>query len=352
MSTVAPSFQPGDILTRADIRKELGGSPQGGICPSVEKKTVVLYSDIKSGEQYGYHDGWHREEDRLGPLFEYTGAGTEGDQTFTGATGAGNAAILQHALDDRTLHLFIGHGKVPGTGIRTHRYIGAFEVDRERPYVIRQARDKSQQDRDVIVFRLRPLGTYQRSEDDVIPPVTQTRVNFVQSGTRRRPEAPARLRQAWERDRSAATATYRREQIAAEFGDILTNRQHRVGRLEVQVRGVEEAMEAALFDQSERTIYEPADSNSRQALRDALMQLMDLRMHLSRIEKGMPIRCMVLAPGPPSEDTRQLLSEYGVGVVYRNANGDFSELPNDGQNPPTDGVPSTFPCVNCPTRSI
>ncbi|WP_405664283.1 hypothetical protein [Streptomyces sp. RK9] len=352
MSTVAPSFQPGDILTRADIRKELGGSPQGGICPSVEKKTVVLYSDIKSGEQYGYRDGWLREEDRLGPIFEYTGAGTEGNQTFTGATGTGNAAILQHALDDRTLHVFIGHGKVPGTDTRTHRYIGAFEVDQERPYVIRQARDKSQQDRDVIVFRLRPLGIYERADSDVIPPVTQSRVKFVRTGTRRRPEAPPRLREAWERDRSAARATYQREKIATEFSDVLINRQHRVGRLEVHVRGVEEAMEATLFDENERTIYEPADSNSRQALRDALIHLMDLRMHLSRIENGMPIRCMVLAPGIPSEDTRQLLTEYGVGIVYRNANGEFSELPSDGQIPPTGGFPGTFPCVACPTRSI
>ncbi|MFD0414085.1 hypothetical protein [Streptomyces sp. NPDC127108] len=352
MSTVAPSFQPGDILTRADIRKELGGSPQGGICPSVEKKTVVLYSDIKSGEQYGYRDGWLREEDRLGPIFEYTGAGTEGNQTFTGATGTGNAAILQHALDGRTLHVFIGHGKVPGTGIRTHRYIGAFEADHERPYVIRQARDKFQQDRDVIVFRLRPLGAYERSESDVIPPATQTKVTFVQSGTRRRPAAPPRLREAWDRDRSAARATYQRDKIAAEYSDVLTNRQHRVGRLEVHVRGVEEAMEAALYDESERTIYEPADSNSRQALRDALMHLMNLRMHLSKIENGMPIRCMVLAPGIPSEDTQQLLNEYDVGIVYRNANGDFSELPSSGQNPPADGTPTAFPCVNCPTRSF
>lgn len=312
---------------------------------------MVLYSDIKSGEQYGYRDGWRREEDRLGPIFEYTGAGTEGDQTFVGATGTGNAAILQHARDERTLHLFIAHGKVRGTGIRTHRYIGAFELDRERPYFIRRARDKFNQDRDVIVFRLRPLDTYQRSIDDVIPPVTQNRVQFIRSGSRLRPEFPKRRGQARERDRSAATSIYRREEIAAEYSSVLHGRQHRVGRLELEVRGVEEAMEATLYDQSEHTVYEPVVSNSRQAVRDGLMQLMDLRMHLSEFESGTSFRFMVLAPGPPSEDTHQLLSQYGVGIVYRNENGDFSELPSIGQYPPPAGGPGAFPCMDCPVRS-
>ncbi|MGW7065834.1 hypothetical protein ACWGII_21910 [Streptomyces sp. NPDC054855] len=111
-------------------------------------------------------------------------------------------------------------------------------------------------------------------------------------------------------------------------------------------------MEAALFDQSDRTAYEPADSSSRKALRDALMTLMDIRMHLNAIEDGMPLRCMVIAPGLPSEDTRQLLAQYSVGIVYRNENGDFTELQGDGVHPPAAGTPSTSLCFNCPTRSI
>ncbi|WP_329435038.1 hypothetical protein OG564_28175 [Streptomyces sp. NBC_01280] len=347
MTTFPSSFQPGDIRTRADIRKELGGSPQGGITPSKEKKTVVLYSDIGTGEQYGYRDGWLREEDQLGPVYEYTGAGAQGDQVFSG----GNASILRHAVEGRTLHLFIVHGKVRGSDMKTHRYIGAFALDASEPYIVRQARDENKENRDVIVFRLRPIGPFFRSESDTIPPAKKTAVAFIRFRKRRRLEEPKEVRDARQRDMSAATVASRnRKDLVADYAEILGQQQHHFGRLEVQVRDIEETLQASLYDESAHTLYEPAGSASRQAIKDALMQLIDISRHLNSIENGMPLRCMILAPGLPGEDIRQLLTLHNVGIVYRDENGDLTELQGAGQNPLIEGTPSRISCLDCPAR--
>ncbi|MFD3560286.1 hypothetical protein ACFWVU_11520 [Streptomyces sp. NPDC058686] len=311
----------------------------------MEKKTVVLYSDIGSGEQYGYRDGWLREEDRFGPVFEYTGAGTQDDQVFSG----GNASILRHAIEGRTLHLFIAYGKTPGSGTKTHRYIGAFELDTAQPYVVRQARDEHKKNRDVIVFRLRPTGIFFRSEADTIPPAKKTTVAFIRSRRRRRPQEPKEVRDARLQDMSAATVAARnREDLVADYEETLSRRQHNFGRLEVQVRDIEETLQSSLYDESAHTLYEPAGSASRQALKDALMQLMDVSRHLNSIENGIPLRCMVLAPALPDEDIRQLLAMHNVGIIYRAESGDLTELQGSEQNPPSGGAPRGFRCLDCP----
>jgi hypothetical protein len=80
MMTSAAKIEPGDVPTREKIRPVFGGAPYGGICPAIAEKNVIVYSDPEVGEKLGYHDGWLVEEDELGAVFEYTGAGESGDQ--------------------------------------------------------------------------------------------------------------------------------------------------------------------------------------------------------------------------------------------------------------------------------
>jgi 5-methylcytosine-specific restriction protein A len=112
---------PGMTATRAEIHGLYGGSLQGGIAPSNTTNTVLLFSDPAVGHRYGYYDGWV-EEDEHGPIFEYTGAGTTGDQTFE----RGNKAILNHVEAGRSLRVFTVAGRVPGSQTRLHRYVGEF----------------------------------------------------------------------------------------------------------------------------------------------------------------------------------------------------------------------------------
>lgn len=351
MTTSAPAIKPGDIRTRAEIRQELGGSPQGGICPSDPKKTVVLFSDIKAGEQYGYRDGWLAEDDDLGPIFAYTGAGARGDQTFGGLYGKGNSAVLDHSARGRTLHLFIAEGQVPGSATRLHRYVGPFKVDEREPYQLRQALDENRADRSVIVFRLRPTGPVHRSEAHVLPRARATKPIFIRA---REATRLARAQRRQRRQQRPLTpedvVAQRRDELNESYETRLNEAGHSVGYLQVEVKDKTSTLITDLYDESDNTLYETAGSTSREAIRNALAQLLDLNRYLRSMEHSQPLRLMVLSPELPDTDIRELLEEHDVGVIYRNEAGEFSEFGGERRPPRRAGI-LPVPCAECPSLS-
>jgi 5-methylcytosine-specific restriction protein A len=101
------ALKPGLMTTRAAMKELFGGGTQGGIIPSNTTPNILIYVDHDSGKKYGYEDGWLEEEDEFGPVFEYTGQGTRGEQTFLGLNGSRNAAVLCHADTGRSLRVFM-----------------------------------------------------------------------------------------------------------------------------------------------------------------------------------------------------------------------------------------------------
>ncbi|MFI6087387.1 hypothetical protein [Streptomyces sp. NPDC051218] len=351
MTTSEPAIKPGDVRTRAEIRPVLGGSPQGGICPSESKKTVVLFSDINAGEQYGYRDGWLAEEDDLGPIFTYTGAGTHGDQTFGGLYGKGNSAVLQHTEHGRTLHLFIAEGKSQGSAARTHRYVGPFKVDEREPYYLRQALGDGEAARSVIVFRLRPTDEVYRSDAHVLPRARQTKPIFVRAREATRLARAQRRQRRQQRSLTPeAMVAQRGEELRESYEDRLSEAGHSVGHLQVEIKDKTATLLSDLYDESDNTLYETAGSTSREAIRTALAQLLDISRYLRSMEHSQPLRLMVLSPELPDTDIRELLEEHDVGVIYRNETGGFSEFRGAPRPPATTGR-VTVPCLECPTFS-
>ncbi|KUN28256.1 hypothetical protein AQJ23_10235 [Streptomyces antibioticus] len=341
MTTPTARFTPGDILTRAQIHPVLGGSGFAGICPAREKRNVLIFSDSKIGRRYGYRDGWLSEEDAFGPIFTYTGAGKRGNQTLEG----GNAAILDHASMGRTLHVFIAVGNVPGTGTRTHKYIGEFKVDDEhRPYDIREAKDELGADRNVIVFRLRPTGPYIREESDTLPLAPRPRIRFQRTAG-----SLARTYRRKRRQRQPQTETARiealRDDLAEAFEEHETAAGMDIGQMELSLQNSTDQLSFEIYNQTNHTIYQPTGSAAPESITQALAQLLHAQHHLKTAVPDQPLHLMVLAPSLPREDLRDLLSEHGIGLVYRTETGDFSEL--IGGISATDGHQS-FRCLDCP----
>jgi 5-methylcytosine-specific restriction protein A len=50
-------FQIGERYSRTELHEQFGGGRQSGISPSGSHPIVFLFSG-KSGEDYGYEDGW------------------------------------------------------------------------------------------------------------------------------------------------------------------------------------------------------------------------------------------------------------------------------------------------------
>lgn len=136
---------PGDTIRRKDLHARFGGRGQGGIGPSRQSPNVFIFSDPAAGEQHGYvHDGWE------GSIFKYTGEGRYGDQQMT----QGNRAILDHVKEGRKLRVFDGVSDMV-------TYVGEFSLDRELSwYLARAPGSGGRPDRNVIVFRLAPIGSF------------------------------------------------------------------------------------------------------------------------------------------------------------------------------------------------
>lgn len=363
MTASVEAIEPGDIRTRAQIRAVFGGSPQGGICPS--NHDVNIYSDPAVGEKSGYYDGWLAEDqdDLFGPVYEYTGAGRKGDQTFDGHSGTGNRAILQHAKRGRTLRVFTRDGKVPGSDTKTHRYLGAFTLDPVTPYVWRRAPGEDGQERNVVVFRLRPEGRYQHEDQDQIPPASETTAELVpfqpvtadslETDAATTVESPLPTRRTRNRGpgrgappnretsgtlgateshttklsvRAAAGATVavRREaELTQDYKARLDAAGHQTGAFQIKVKGLTSTLRTDLYDATDHVLFEVKGSNSREDVRMGLGQLLDYSRYVTSPDHpGQPRRILVLPDAPPA-DMHHLLDQYDVGLVYRAGDGTF-----------------------------
>ncbi|WP_174545784.1 hypothetical protein [Nocardiopsis dassonvillei] len=360
MSSSAEKIEPGDIRTRDQIREVFGGSGQGGICASIEKKSVNLYSDPSVGEANGYYDGWLAEEDELGRVFEYTGAGKSGDQTLDQT---GNRAILGHVQKNRVIRVFKQVGKVPGSDTKTHRYLGAFRLDPVRPYEWRRVHDVDKNDRDVIVFRLRPEGVGQIFENEEIPaaeetvakfaelkevtaaslqdePITSGELSISEKKTRKNGHLKGaiphrendgkfveseefRTHISFRNPSSSTVATRRKAALKKAYKDFLDGAGHKTGEMQIKVKGLTSTFRTDLYDVTDNTLYAVKGASFREDVRSGLGQLLDFS-HLIKSAKGQKApNCILLLPSPPPPDMYELLDQYNIGVVYQSDDGSF-----------------------------
>lgn len=349
---------PGQIRTRAQIHAVFGGSPQRGIAPSIEKRSVVLFSDAEEAATLGYQDGWLTEEDNQGPIYEYTGAGANGDQTFVGARGSGNRAVLRHSQQGRMLHLFVREGKIAGSYTKTHRYVGMFTLDEELPFVPRQGLDARGKKRTTIVFRLRPYGQFDRSQTDTLTPALSTTAEFVPRAVTidmlqsaavtkgtfvapdlRNADTSAMLAAAakgelvqvgkvhapeFPRAASAATTVRQKKALLIEsYAAHLESKGHTVGSFQIKIAGKTSTLRTDLFDATDHVLYEAQGASDRDSVRTALGRLLDYRRYVRQRDHQHCPGTVVLLPGRPDRDIEALLKDHDISLAYRTKNGDF-----------------------------
>ncbi|WP_410563847.1 hypothetical protein [Amycolatopsis sp. cmx-4-61] len=233
-------LKPDEIYTRDEVRTLMGGSGQGGIVPSTSSNAILIYSDDEAGKRYGYVDGWLDEEDADGVIFEYTGAGNDGDQTFDGLDGAKNKAVLNHAVAGRALHVFKAVGKIPRTGTKTHRYVGEMALDAARPYYVRRSPDEAGNQRKVIVFRMRAADGREPKAEDRIPPAPTTTAVLVPADVTTSSIVPTEhsKTKSSKRSGSAATVAERREtELTDHYEAFLKEQGHVFARFQIKVKG-------------------------------------------------------------------------------------------------------------------
>ncbi|MFD9859748.1 hypothetical protein [Streptomyces alboflavus] len=321
---------PGNVYTRAQLKEAFGGSTQGGIIPSRTTDNILLFTDHKSARIYGYQDGWlSAGDDESGPIFEYTGEGTLGDQTLKGK----NGSVLRHAEDGRALHVFVAVGVVEGSGTKTHRYVGEFTLDETEPFIERQALDTEKNMRWVYVFRLRPVSEVEQAPEDFMPSADET-------VTRRVPATPMTdpvyaLRNPASATTSKATAPEKNhgkpitrkateavdvKRLEAELSDrflaFLEEQGHTVSRFDIRIKGLRSILFTDLYDETDNALYEIKSKSDRGAVRAAIAQLLDYRRHIPPKDA----RLVVLLPARPHDDLLDLVDSAGMALIYEDGN--------------------------------
>jgi hypothetical protein len=285
------ALQPGDAIERTTLQERYGGRRHGGIGPSRTSPNVLLFCEPAAGEPFGHFDGW-----RADGCFHYTGEGQRGDQRMK----SGNAAIATHEADGRALRLFLGgHGRVT--------YEGEFVLATDPPHYTTDAPEANNgPDRNVIVFRLRPLDVRPKPGSSMLDRVNSSVVEDVpveERWTERAFVAPTRRAQEAER---------REQALILAFRDHLLAQGHQVSRLKIVPPGEAKPLFSDLFDRTTNTLYEAKGTVERGAIRMAIGQLLDY----SRFVDPSP-RLAVLLPSRPRPDLCALLRVAGVEIVWR-----------------------------------
>ncbi len=285
------TLQPGDELERRDLQARYGGRTQGGIGPSKKSPNVFLFSDPVVGEPHGYFDGWREDG-----CFHYTGEGQRGDQLMK----SGNAAILNHEVEGRSLRLFLGaKGRVT--------YQGEFELASDMPFYTTDAPETNNGPvRSVIVFRLRPLDGKPKPSTSRLDRVLGQEVEDVpveEQWTEKSFVSPSH--EVYEAER-------REQALVLAFREHLLKQGHQVSRLKIVPPGEAKPLFSDLIDRTTNTLFEAKGSVERGAIRMAIGQLADYGRFVE--PKG---RVAVLLPSQPREDLRALLASAGVELVWR-----------------------------------
>jgi hypothetical protein len=298
-------LRPGELIKRTDLHARYGGRGQGGIAPSTRSPNVMIFT-APSGHKYGYFDGLHPDG-----CFHYTGEGQIGDQQLK----QGNRALAEHAQMNKSVRLFSGaSGEVT--------YVGEFQVDPQKPYYKTDAPAFGEDAmREVIVFRLRPIGEYKR---DLLPIAEETLQEKRASIDEIEPEN--RAAEQFTSSAIAERVAERREAaLIAEYLDFRrASALPRLRRLKIKPTGEVQPLFTDLYDPGTKLIIEAKGTVTREAIRMAVGQLLDYSRFVDEP------RLAILLPQVPRQDLLAFLDSYTIAVIAPRQDGLFEIVARGG----------------------
>lgn len=297
----------GEVIKRSDLHKTYGGAPYGGIEPSAKTPNVLIFTNPYKKSNFGYNF----DEELEDGTFTYTGDGQEGDQNIN--TG-GNKVILNHRKTRRNLRLF------ESTKTQTFvRYLGEFELGNPE-YSIRRAPDRNNNERDVIVFNLNPVG--------VTKSIGIIDKEPVQGGIRKKTSEQSQNEKHSRKSYISNTFAERREiQLQDRYKTYITNLGQEIETIEISIPGRGTILKPDLVNFSTNEVIEVKSGVSRKYIREAIGQVLDYVFQIEKIENK-TFRPTILVPGEISEDLKDLMKHLNISIVYEKTEGNFESLNN------------------------
>ena len=286
-------FQPGQNILRKELHKIVGGSVQGGICPT-SSGHILLFSDPKHGEEFGYFDGWD------GNIYLYYGQGQEGDMEFE----RNNKALENHKIDGRRVHLFKGaKGEIT--------YENQFELDDERPYDLIEDIDKNDETRVAIIFRLKPI--YEKATS-----LPQTNIKVLEDSSVEVVDVEQNISDTTSFVYPSEGKSERKEsKLVTEYKEFRNkNNLEELKSLKIKIKGESHPLKTDGWIEESKILIEAKSSCSRTNIRSGVGQLLDYRFQLE--QQGFKVNEMcLLLPTKPRENIVLFIQNTGVKLLYK-----------------------------------
>lgn len=299
------SLEIGDTVRRRELHAAYGGQQQGGIVTPRNISDILIFTDVRSGAQFGYdlHEGPQPDGS-----YSYTGEGQQGDQVFV----RGNKALRDANSDGRPIRLFAT------TGVYA-TYIGQFATG-EPTYRIETITDADWDPRDGIIFNLVPVDA------NLSAVIEDAGVAVSSVAIWSPPDASdvvvAQVEPSLPGDRIVSRIEF---ELQGQFGSWATERGTPPKRLRLDVAAT--TIEPDLYIQEEGWIVEAKKSTGRAYIRTAIGQVLDY-VHNARvagIDDAVPV---ILLPGRPDADLVELMTSLGITIAIRDGDGFHMESPS------------------------
>jgi hypothetical protein len=288
----------GEELTRRELHRRFGGTPQGGIAPSSMSRMVMLFTmDSSPASDY---TGWGDDG-----LFHFMGQGARGNQMMT----QGNRSLLRHKEDNRTVHVFHRLPNRHTDGGPLYRHLGRFRLDDDMPYYSADAPDEDGANRNVIIFRLRPVGAIADGGPQ-LPRTPAPTVRIVEL----QPTYQARSNTSEIRPSRAHTEA----QLVESYAAYLRASGRSLTQAQLTPASETTTYRVDLLDSTENRLIEAKGSATRAAVREAIGKLLDFR----RFFNPTPTLAILL-PSQPREDLLDLCASLCIEVVWPREDGGF-----------------------------
>jgi len=286
------TLKPGDSIKRKELHDQYGGSRQSGISPCTKSDNVIIFTDPASGEQHGYHDEWMPDG-----RFHYSGEGKYGDQKMT----SGNASLLNHAKQGRTLRVFQGARD-------TVTYQGEFIVDNDDPW---HATDAPETDkgplRKVFVFHLNPIDT-----EPLPPKETLARMVAALEPVKKIPLEKQDVEKFFVNQNEKTYSADRTEaKLVLEFSNYLHTKGYTTTRRQLLPQGETRPLFTDLHVEEINLLVEAKGSVTRENIRMAIGQLVDYSRLMNKP------KCAILVPSKPRPDLIDLAHSQGYAVIWQ-----------------------------------
>lgn len=286
----------GTKILRKDLHEQVGGSVQGGICPT-SSGHILLFSDPEHGEEFGYFDGWQ------GETYLYYGQGQDGDMEFT----RNNKSLLNHKADGKRVQLFKGaKGEVV--------YEGQFELDELRPYDLVEDKDMHDEERVAIVFRLVPIKEHKTT-------LPETNIKLISQNKIEVADIERHITESTDVTYTADIQVERKEsKLVTEYQDFLgKNNLPKLSRLIINIEGEASSLKTDGWIEENNTLLEAKSSASRNSIRAAIGQLLDYKFQIEN--QGIEVRGLaILLPQKPRESLLNLLTSLKINLIYKDGN--------------------------------